>query len=268
MPRILLAICMLVLLPITVLAQDFVPVQPYGGQLEFMRFLKQEMVYPPTAINGETEGTVTVFCIVGIDGSTRDVRIFKGVCPELDAEALRIFRKIRWKPAIQADRLKASEAMLDFPFSIKRYKRWCKRRGFDQPPAPDSPVSQDLKLFSYSDCQQPPAPELPDGVRHIRTYLAQNIQYPQSAAKYSIEGTAIIGFVVEPNGNLSNVHPIKYLGGGCTEEVTRLLHTLKWIPGAVDQQAVRTEVQFTMTFALPESQGTQYGGGVSHTSFQ
>ena len=70
-----------------------------GGDPALYKYLKNEVHYPDIDITARREGRVTVGFIIRSDGSVSDVRILQGVSPTMDAEALRVVRKmIKWKP--------------------------------------------------------------------------------------------------------------------------------------------------------------------------
>lgn len=70
-----------------------------GGESALHRYLNREVKYPEIDIIGRQEGRVTVGFIIRSDGSVTDVQVLKGVSPTIDAEALRVVRKmIKWKP--------------------------------------------------------------------------------------------------------------------------------------------------------------------------
>ncbi len=70
-----------------------------GGDPALYKYLRNEVHYPDIDIDARREGRVTVGFIIRSDGSVTDVRILQGVSPTMDAEALRVVRKmIKWKP--------------------------------------------------------------------------------------------------------------------------------------------------------------------------
>ena len=258
----------LLLLVSSAVAQQFDPVICYGGRSEFMRFVKQEMVYPPSALKARQQGTVYVLCIVNADGSTRDVSIFKGVSPAIDAEALRIFNKVLWEPAVQDGHNHPSEAMLEIPFDISRYKRWCKKRGYTKLEYPYGPASQSIKVYTRHELDTLPEPFLPPEASNLKDHMARNITYPAAAIRQSIQGKVTVSFVVEPNGNVSNIYAANYLGGGCTEEIQHILREVEWKPGMLNGQAVRTQLYFSFNFRLPESQPKRAAAAVPQSMGQ
>lgn len=73
-----------------------------GGVKELMKFLSSTIKYPANAEKNKIEGRVIVEFIVNKDGSLSDVKVVRGVDPELDAEALRVVNAMpKWKPGMQ-----------------------------------------------------------------------------------------------------------------------------------------------------------------------
>ena len=73
-----------------------------GGIKALMKFIKKNINYPKTAINENLEGTVYVECLVDTNGITYNHKIIKGISKELDYEALRVAKIIKFdKPAMQ-----------------------------------------------------------------------------------------------------------------------------------------------------------------------
>lgn len=84
-----------------------------GGLPAYNEFTSEHMIYPESAKQQGIEGRVYVQFVVLCDGSIRDVAIMKGVSPELDQEALRIFSLMpRWKPgSIDGNNIQAKFTM-------------------------------------------------------------------------------------------------------------------------------------------------------------
>ena len=73
-----------------------------GGMGEAMKFLAKNIKYPVAAQQAKIEGRVIVQFVVGKDGSISDVKIARGVSPDLDAEAMRVVSLMpKWNPGKQ-----------------------------------------------------------------------------------------------------------------------------------------------------------------------
>lgn len=105
------------------------------------------------------------------------------------------------------------------------------------------------KLFDLGSVEV--APEFPGGQKAFGKFLGSNIRYPESARENNIEGKVYIGFVVEKNGELSDLKIIKGIGGGCDEEALRVLkNSPNWKPGMSEGKPVRTSYTFPVTFQI------------------
>ena len=73
-----------------------------GGMAEAMKFLAKNIKYPMAAQEAKIEGRVIVQFVVERDGSVSDVKVMRGVNPELDAEAIRVVSMMpKWIPGKQ-----------------------------------------------------------------------------------------------------------------------------------------------------------------------
>ena len=73
-----------------------------GGMMAAMEFLAKNIKYPAAAQEAKIEGRVIVQFVVGKDGSISDVKIARGVSPDLDAEAMRVVSLMpKWNPGKQ-----------------------------------------------------------------------------------------------------------------------------------------------------------------------
>ena len=72
-----------------------------GGQDALFKFISKNLTYPKAAAKNEIQGRVIVQFIVEKDGTIGNIKIYKGISPELDKEAIRVFSlptMPKWKP--------------------------------------------------------------------------------------------------------------------------------------------------------------------------
>lgn len=92
-------------------------------------------------------------------------------------------------------------------------------------------------------------PAFPGGEQELMEYIANNVVYPEKAREEGIRGRVFVGFVVEPDGSISNVKMLRSIGGGCDEEAMRVVKSMpKWKPGIQDGKAVRVFYQIPIFF--------------------
>ncbi|MET3978345.1 TonB family protein [Mucilaginibacter sp. UYP25] len=95
------------------------------------------------------------------------------------------------------------------------------------------------EIVNIADTDQ--RPEFPNGEVAFINFLRKNVKYPDLAKKNEIQGRVTVEFVCEKDGSLTNFHIIKGIGGGCDEELVRILKlSPRWKPGIKDAKEVRT----------------------------
>ncbi|MEX1192418.1 MAG: energy transducer TonB [Brumimicrobium sp.] len=71
-----------------------------GGAAAMNQFLAENINYPEKAMNDGVQGKVFVEFIVEVDGSISNVRVIRGLSPEIDNEAIRVVKSLpRFTPA-------------------------------------------------------------------------------------------------------------------------------------------------------------------------
>lgn len=94
-------------------------------------------------------------------------------------------------------------------------------------------------------------PDFPGGDAARIRYFNENINYPVEARELNIQGTVYIGFIVEPDGSISNISLLRGIGGGCDEEALRVVAAMpRWKPGKQRNQAVRVKFTLPVRFTL------------------
>ena len=73
-----------------------------GGQEGLMRYLQQNVQYPPTAVQNNVQGRVIVQFIIDETGQVGDVEVVRSVSEEVDAEAVRVIKSMpKFEPGRQ-----------------------------------------------------------------------------------------------------------------------------------------------------------------------
>ena len=83
-------------------------------------------------------------------------------------------------------------------------------------------------------------PQFTGGEKARIKYLIENINYPIYARRTGIQGKVYVTFIVEKDGSITNINILRGIGGGCDEEVIRIVENMpKWSPGIMDGKPVR-----------------------------
>ncbi len=100
-------------------------------------------------------------------------------------------------------------------------------------------------------------PVFPGGEQAMMKFVAENINYPQEAKDKEIAGRVFVSFVVEKDGSVDEVKVMRGIGGGCDEEVVRVVKAMpKWKPGKQDGKPVRVNYMMPFNFKLDTPQKT------------
>lgn len=103
-------------------ADDIVVMPEFPGGVEALKqYLKENIVCPTTVRKMDITGEVVVEFTVERAGQLSGVNIVKGVCSELDEEALRVVRNMpRWKPGTKNG--VSTRVKMTLPINFKIYK--------------------------------------------------------------------------------------------------------------------------------------------------
>jgi TonB family protein len=231
----------------------------YGGKVELKRFLHDHLVYPAEDLKNKKEGVVQLNFVITKDGRTTNVTVFKSLSPVTDKEAIRLLSLLDWVPSRKEGTPTNVNYNLEIPFSITKYKKQVKERGFDTPLYIDIPTDSSINV--YETAERPPLFNNPD--KTFTEFIYSTLEYPEIASRQNIEGKVQLSFVVEPDGMTSNIKVLNGgIAGGCNEEAIRVIALTKWQPAIRDGKYIRYRMSFTMNFSLKNnfkdnSNGTQ-----------
>ncbi len=94
-------------------------------------------------------------------------------------------------------------------------------------------------------------PEYPGGMQAMMTYIGNNIKYPETARKKNVEGMSVVTFIIEKDGQVSNVSLKKGFDQDCDAEAMRVVKAMPvWTPGKKGGKKVRTEYNLPIKFKL------------------
>jgi len=235
---------------------EYVEAQNFGGKKEFKRFIQNEMNYPKVALENKVEGTVVVAAVVDSKtGKVSNIHVKESVSEELDMEALRLFKMILFTPTFYKGDDVITYNSLKFKFSIKNYKRYCKKREYENVLEKYENVLDTFKVFEDNQVRIKPVILFEDSLETMSSFIQKNLKYPQGTLSLNITGIVKLRFVVEPSGRITNVKVQRSVGGGATEEAIRLLLLTKWKAGERDDGKVRVSKIFEVDFNLSNESG-------------
>ena len=108
---------------------------------------------------------------------------------------------------------------------------------------------RDGKEYPYKVQEQPA--EFKEGLEAMYRIIGRNLTYPKSARKARIEGTVYVSFVVEKNGEISNLEVVKGISSDCDNEAVRCISMLRpWNPGRQYGLPVKSKFVLPIKFKL------------------
>ncbi len=112
----------------------------------------------------------------------------------------------------------------------------------------DAPAEEEVEqVFTIVEDQ----PEPDGGMPAFYKYINDNMKYPAQARRMGIEGKVFVQFVIDKNGNITEVQAVKGIGAGCDEEAARVIKGApKWKPGKQRGRAVKVRMILPITFKL------------------
>jgi protein TonB len=83
----------------------------------------------------------------------------------------------------------------------------------------------------------------------FRIYVAQNLQYPVTAAENGTEGRVIIQFAVDKNGKVVDANVVRSVDPALDKEAVRVvMSSPDWTPGKQKGKAVKVLFTFPINF--------------------
>ena len=99
-------------------------------------------------------------------------------------------------------------------------------------------------------------PEFPGGMAKLMLFIQENMRYPKSAAKKSIEGRVICQFTIKKDGSIDHksIIVIRGLHKSLDKEAVRIIKKMpKWKPGKnYEGQVQDCKYTIPVTFKLPK----------------
>lgn len=92
-------------------------------------------------------------------------------------------------------------------------------------------------------------PEFPGGNKELATYLTKNIKYPRNSRTSSSRGKVIVCFIIEKDGNISNVQIVKGVNKILNKEAKRVISNMpNWKPAFENGIAISTLLRIPIVF--------------------
>ena len=104
-------------------------------------------------------------------------------------------------------------------------------------------------IYTYDATNFEVQPEYPDGMQALRAYIAANYVYPKEAITNRVNGTVKVSFVINKNGEMTDLKVDEDLGYGTGEAALQILRKArKWSPGL--QRGIPVRVAYNLPIRL------------------
>jgi protein TonB len=129
------------------------------------------------------------------------------------------------------------------------------------PPPPPPPAAEEIfqvveDMPRFPGCENEPKDQREDcSKKKLLQFIYKNIKYPPIAKENGIEGTVVIQFVVDKNGDITEPTIVKDIAGQCGTEALRVVKLMnsmgeKWIPGKQRGRPVKVRYTLPVKFRL------------------
>lgn len=206
-----------------------------GGERALMKFLQENVKYPPEAVKDSIQGRVVVKFIVDSLGYVGKIEVVRSVHELLDEEAVRVCKAL---PRFAPGRIlgKAVSVWYTLPVTFKLQDKL----------EPEKPKDVEVKA------------EFPGGEEALSQFLKDHIKYPPKAAKKKIQGRVEVEFMVDKTGKVSDVRVVNSVNKDLDREALRVCGLLPdFIPATVNGEPVEVLFKLPIRFKIPGLK-TQY----------
>ena len=94
-------------------------------------------------------------------------------------------------------------------------------------------------------------PRYPGGDAAMKAYIESNTVYPASSKENGVEGIVTVGFIVMPDGSLTQVKPVKMIDPDLEREAVRVVKSMPaWLPAEKNGTPIEAPSQVDVPFIL------------------
>ncbi len=236
------------------------------ANMKMFQHVYTNIKYPELARKNNNQGLVIVRFVINKKGILESPEIMRSLGDGLDEEVIRVVKGMpQWTPGIQNGKKVNVYFNLPVKFMIEG-------EGDGQSVEKNTPVvvgrnpstSTNDEVFIEVD-QMPTFPGCEEIAKmaerkscadqKMLQHIYTNIKYPELAYKTGSQGTVVVRFIVDKNGNIVKPEIVKSVGFGCDTEVLRVVGTLpKWNPGIHQGEKVGVYFNLPIKFKLQDDE--------------
>ncbi|NPA35383.1 MAG: M56 family metallopeptidase [Chlorobi bacterium] len=210
-----------------------------GGEKELHRYIATSVNYPEIARKKGIQGRVYVSFIVSKTGEVKNVKLARGVDKVLDEEAMRVVKEMPdWKPGKQRGENVNVSFTVPINFVLQESKPF---------PRVKAGSVKEKPVFSHVQKM----PDFPGGEEAFHKYIKESLKYPETARKNGIQGRVYVSFVVDENGDITDVKLARGVDPALDEEAIRVIKEMpQWTPGMQRNQKVKVGFTVPVNFQI------------------
>jgi TonB family protein len=227
-----------------------------GGETGMMKLLADNIKYPAESKFNNKQGLVEVVVIIEKNGNVDEPFILTEVDKSLDAEAIRVVKLLKFKPAKdEKGNLLVTHITIAINFNIESVEN-------ETEIVTDSVTTKGTTLSIittrvFNDIIENAILQIPasfeNGEESLKKFINEKMIYPKFCKENKIQGRVVMKFVVEKDGTLSNVTILKKVNELLDEEAIRLVKSMpRWKPGSNDGKPVRAYFTLPIAFSVKE----------------
>ena len=177
--------------------------EPLAGHEVTQDYITRTLVYPQADLEQGNSGKVIVDMHIDPQGVASNYTIKSSFSEEASPIALHLVKTILWKPALNIGIPMDYDYEYEVNFNARSYKRHWKRH--ERPTVPLTlEADTSYKIYEYKQLEEAARPYFADG-GNMGKYIATNMEFPAEAKEREIQGTVRLSFIVETDGNVSNI---------------------------------------------------------------
>ncbi|MEL7376564.1 MAG: TonB family protein, partial [Bacteroidota bacterium] len=260
--------------------------QTAAAQRGLLEYIYTRIKYPAAARTNGVEGMAVISFVVEENGTLADITIARDPGAGLGEEARRVISQMNedgivWSPGRQGGELVRVKMNMPIRFALEGDEEVETSTNMEEgETAPDNSVH----VIGYAAQESTPAPAATDEVfrmveqmplfpggegetyeerkpnaeRKMLEYIYSQVKYPTAAREAEAQGMAVVSFVVEKDGTLSDVKIRRDPGHGMGAEAMRVIEAMNdddiyWEPGMQGGEIVRVQFNMPIRFALSSS---------------
>ena len=211
-----------------------------GDANEFSKWVNQNLRYPEKCRQSKVQGRVTLQFTVTETGKVADVKVLRGVNPEIDKEAARVVSESPdWTPGRNEN---GETVPVTYTFPVI----------FRLPETTEENPKEAKKVVPFQHAAQKPAFNGGDA-NEFSKWVSENVRYPEKCRQSKVQGRVTLQFTVTETGKVADVKVLRSVNPELDKEAARVVsESPDWTPGRNENgEIVPVSYVFPVIFKLP-----------------